>query len=611
MSGFAWRKVAWTDPHVVWTLVLAVVAVMLVGFRVWTMNRGIYFFDETYYMFTYADPDRYAISLTGASHLIHKLFGWMHPDIVTYRYIHLWVDLLGSGVFFGGFYRWFLSVQPTQKRHVPFWTAPMLLLFCVIGNMVSGFRYPQSISYYSLTNFFLLCAASGLLAYLSFEPKPRRKALSALCLTGICTGLAMLIRFPTGVLLTAMALVIIAVQQWQYRSVGQPWLRLASQVGLYAISLLVGICLYALFIQSLQSFSLQYLPMYHMLSQGSHSLVHLLQKYGIAFLTLLNVFVEYYGWVILLWIVITRWVQKQPKLQFLHGPFYAALPVVILAVSWINQFYLPAFAHIKFFWTLIVCALVYTLPDLLRSQKNDWVLRAGLLLLFLLPWVSAFGTDISILQVMYNSILPWFALFAVLLSLISVNEKTVAKQDVRGMLTGILLLMVCCHAWYELVLNPATPSAEGLLPQTETVMQLPRLNNLLISPDSKTYFLRVKQVLNRAGFHPGDTMLALHRIPGMMYIFEGIPFGSGYYLDGAKYDHENCYYLSKTGTRTTLPKVILITTEPTLGFNHCLEEEGVFITRDYELVGVIESPVGFYSQGNKTNTELRVFKRKS
>ncbi len=575
------------------------------------MNRGLYFFDETYYMYTYADPAHYAISLTGASHLIHKLFGWLHPDLLMYRYLHLWLDILGAVVFYLGFHSWFSAVFPDKKQ--AFWTPGMVFFFCIIANMVSGFRYPQSISYYSLTNFCMLCVASGVFGFLAAKSDSKRQSLAALLLAGLGTGLVLIIRFPTGLLLTVLSLLCVILKTWLGRAGLKPGF---ANTLMYGVGLILGLGFYFTLIQLPQDFVAQYWPLYQMLSQGSHSLTRLLRDYGVAFLTLLNIFIEYYGWILLLWMVLIRKVKKSSRFSGLYEALYAAFPVVFLAIGWIDQLHYPLYSHSKVFWVMLVCAAVWALPGLLARRAERTLFWSGCVVLFLLPLVSAFGTDISILQVMYTAILPWLALFLILVATFPAEASdgkidALRFPDMRRILTGLMLIFIALHAWFELILNPATPSAEGTLPQTETVMQLPRLNGLLVSPVTKDYLLRLKQLLNRAHFQPGDTLLSLHRIPGLSYIFEGVPFGGGYYLSGSSFDKENCFYLQKTGVKAPLPTALLINSKPSPGFNRCLEAAGLYIARDYQRVGTVYTPVNFYSQGTKSITEIDVYQRRT
>lgn len=575
------------------SLLLACLIVFAV--RMWGVDKGIYLLDEPYYFFTYAHPHLHAITFTGTAYIIHALFNGLNPDAVTYRLIHIWIDLAGGIIFFAGFYHWLRHTRQQaaadSAKTPAFWTPITLLALIIMGNLVTGFLSQRSISYYSLNNFLMLGAASAWLAFLAEAPSGKsRISLALVALAGLATGLDLIVRFPSGILLLLSGIALIMGKQLSQRSEKPFSIRRAlAESGVFIAGILLGLGLYFGLIQSPNSFRQQFVPLLEILSDGSHSIGELLKLYVITGLTLINVFVEYHGWVLLLWItgirLLVRWPKNRSVYQVLRQGLLWGFPLVFMAVIFLGDFNQPTKTSIKAFWLLLVCTLLWRWP--LRESARTWL---GLGLLFAWPWLGAIGTNLSPLTIMYKNILPWITLLAFLLD--RLHAGALFPRYATAVFGGLLLVIIGLHGWYGFIKSPEAFAYKTMMAQTEAMPELPRMRRLKVDSQTRHYLLSIKALLDKAGYQPGKPLLAFYRNPGLVYMMGGEPFGGGYYLNGARFDQENCFYLNRMGTHDP-PHAVLMLGEATPAFRNCLKQAGVDL-RDYQEVGIITTPEDFY-----------------
>lgn len=538
-----------------WTWVLLAVFGLLLGVILWGVSRGLDLGDEAFSYFTFQDPKHYLIVSSGLGYIVHAVLDWLNPTILTYRLARVALTLSGTLLFFAGFSRWYKS------NYENVWSPTALLLFLGIGNLVTHFIYPQSIHYNSVSNFLLLGATGSLLGYLADQTNSKKWLLIA----GACIGCELLVKITSGVLWTIVAMTLLPFVDQR---------RFLPALGMFLGGALIVLALYFGLLQSPESYQQQMLPFLSLAAKNSHALSWMLPIYAKSILAMFNVFWKFGGWLPVLWILaMRRW--STPILKW-------TFPVILIGVAFFYDYHAPSIMFAKIFWLLLI---------LMMLSVREWKQIPILALLFILPLLGAFGTNIGITNNLYSAISFWFALSACLIT--SIDHR------LARVFIGLMLFFAVAHAWFGYVKAPDNLHSD-LLSQSESVPQLSALKGITLDPDTKQALTQIHDKLTQAGFHTGDSILSFYNLPGLVYALGGVPYAGGYYLLAlAPYEQENCYLLRQNNP--SLPAFILKHDQLEPTFEKCLKAQGIDL-HDYQ-------PLGSVSLYQERPTLVEVFKR--
>ena len=158
--------------------------------------RGILMCDESVNLLRYANP-RQELHPTTYYIIVNKIFGWLPAEIYVYRLLSLVFNILGSTVFFIGFWAWLKSVL--EIHNIPGWNRITVFLFIIIGNLISIFVFTGGLGYNSLNNALIL-VASGCIFWVLGGEELSKKASLIIYTCGALIGIDFFIKFSASVL---------------------------------------------------------------------------------------------------------------------------------------------------------------------------------------------------------------------------------------------------------------------------------------------------------------------------------------------------------------------------------------------------------------------------
>jgi hypothetical protein len=213
--------------------------------------------------------------------------------------------------------------------------------------------------------------------------------------------------------------------------------------------------------------------------------------------------------------------------------------------------------------------------------------------LLLLPFIMSFGTNIPIVLMAYQHIMPWFA-FCILMSMLGI---TVLKLDYK--FHFILPTLALFFAWsYFLGIFMFSP-VRGIIYQNYQVTNVEKLKHMRVDYSSKKFIEDTYNIMIKAGFKKGDDLIALD-IPFFAYAFEANSPGASWY--SVEIPQNNCKILASIHSRLKNAYFILPSTiDP--AFFRCIKSYGIF--ENHKLAGYSVVPYDIYSI--KKGTKLAFF----
>ena len=561
----------------IFTVVLLLAVLSLLGVVIWSLPRGLDLGDEAYSLLTYAHPKQYMIVASGAAYLVHFLFSWMSPSILAYREARLGLTLLGSIVFWFGIYRWYVRYLEVDNRHL-LWSSGAFFLYLLAGNLTTHFVYPQILHYNSITNFLLLCASAGVF-YHSATYAPERRIASALVLSGLCAALEVFVKLPSGVLLIAAVLFFIPALIPGFQYSVREYVRLITP---FIAGLLLGAVFYFAGPQHPLDYYRQIVPFMLLASRNSHALSWLLPKYAAGILTLFLLFLKYGAWFPFLWLMALGWGETRGMPSWLQKALLWLFPVVVFGFAVVYRFIDPYFMFAKIYWVLL--CMMFAWCWLTKSSGIRRNVGFGLAFLFVLPFIGAFGTGIGLVNNVYTVLASWFALAACLTGLI--YRQVGVSRPLAVIFVGLMVLFSFTHAWVGMI-NPENSPGINLWTQTEQVHELPALGELRVDKAMKQSLLRIHSMLESAGFKLGDPVLTFYNLPGLPYAMGGVPYGEGYYINGLPtFDKEDCYFLGLGQAPNGKLPFMIQSRDPSPAFSDCLLKQGID-PQNYRQIGTV------------------------
>lgn len=587
-------------------LILVFFLLLGTGIFIWASNKGFDFTDEGLYLLVYQHPHEFPDSYTSYHRVGAVFFDLVGGNIIALRLLGFFLTALAT-FYFSLALTWFLkgrswSIFEDQGERV-------LLQLALQGSVLTAYCWlPPTPNYNTMAGIGMLLSCGGILAFFS-NSDPRRSIAKATL--GILT-------IGGGLLLAFLA-------------------KGSSAVGIVLISvILIGACNLIAF---KEKFVFAVVVSISVLG-GGLLVFFLIPSLSVSwdfFLGSIVALTEGNG---AREIIIRHW---QESLEFAMRHIRSfMLPILLAAgVSFFARSRLlvksPDRKESLVFWSIIGIltaeAVLLIVKDAfsagIQGRSRCFIgytslflvlltLRAGLpgaaqtvspyrlsgcvmflVWLALMPFVTAAGTTHKIF---INALLHVAPLAAAILLVAASLDKSLSRV-VFLPFTGLLIVGLSFSQFITgFVLTPYRTAAKWTQTVPVEVGVPPTILNL--DPASAECIDKTKAALADAGFKPGDDILALYGVPGLVYAVGGVSPERPWFFDseGSSEDANNLRALRRIPKERISKAYILLKDNDSRAFNQLLES-GIAFPRLYKQISLIN-----FKYKNQKNSEIALFK---
>ena len=580
-------------PLVVLLLVL-VVARLAVALA--AVDRGFELGDEGYFLLNLNQPEA-ALPPHEIYRLLAALSGGAQVGVVGARLLRIAVELAGSLALVAGVLHW------ARRRVFPEPAVGALApaAFALQGVLLSVAS--RSLGYNDLTNLFAYGTVGALFALAATHPPETRRRLALALGAGLLTGLQLATKFPTAGLLAALVAWLVGFAL-PIPTRGERLRLLAGWAGgVLAVVLLVVAATGGPDALAARLAVAARLP-----TLTGYDPRALLERYlFLEQLTILNLGLFLLAFVAVL--AVARIVAGRARRGAAGAPAGSgdgrlALAVVAGALAVVAglhydrpNFLHPSLVVLACFVIGSVLALLATGPRRAARPGGAGALERFSLLgaLLALPLFAIAGTNVPITMRLPTHVLPLFVLLAVLVFERRPSPASWLARTTAAALVAVTTVVFVHHHW----LRPYGLRA----PIHGQTTKVAGLDGVRVDYASARFLERVAQVLAEGGFQPGDPLLALDYMPGLVYFAGGTsPRWNLYMFDQPAFD---CFNLSSA--RFERPPFLILAREPSLVMQRCLAK--LAFPDAYRLLQTLRFPYDevYVSFGAHDFTHVRIY----
>ena len=568
------------------TLLLGINIVVIV-----TLNHGYDLTDEGYFLLDYKNVNIYRGGIHNYHIVITKLTHWFNPQILEYRWMALVLTLFSSLILAIGFDQWLKANYKIKNVFTFFW---LNFCFISIGNFLYYFPGFQIIHNNTLTNFYLQ-VSTGLILYLfslKFDEFNFSKInVIILGLIGLLTGFNFFIKFTTSILVLVSYILVLL---FYYRKMS--FKNLIRIFSTFFIGTILGVFIYFAFFQSYTEWRSNFIDAYYMLSD--HKPQDLIAQYFDNIFSCFIFWLKYFSW--LLVFPLYFYFENSKKLilksiykkNIFNGIGIIAL-IFFLAEMYYFKFYKSVYGNpfgiINGYFYVIVILFQMSIilaiaikkkkltPAFININANKLIL---LLLLFITPFLGAFGTANSLFLNVLIHIAPWFVIIIILLIELSSQIKNTSSLS-------LLLLLPSCITFSQIghgcLFEPF--NSPGFFKTTEKIDELPAIKGIYVDKNLKKSLLELNSLLRQNKFKDGYPIFG-YSIPGIVYALGGISPGMPYYFNKEprdsismnRFKYNNNAPVIMINDDNEIDKVLLAT----------MKTKSIFYPEEYFFVGEVE-----------------------
>lgn len=499
-------------------------------FMMWAIQRGLDITDESMYLLSSQNPADVKFGLTTYYLYTSFLFHAVGQNIIALRFVQLVMTIIGGTVFYIGLNRFISQYQ--IKTYQFFFDKVSVISFICLGAMFAYFWFLPSPSYNSL-NSFALIVSSGLLLSLPVDSGKisgcsNLKSWFILFSIGLCIGLSFFVKFTTGILLFLLYSAFICISAKQ---------GIKNKV-YYLLIILSGLSIWILFhFIFIQSPVLWWrylsngLQLVAAMSSGHNasSLIRYIHEAGS-----LGKSALYDFWALHLMILVgltfIHFLKKNIKNSVnLISVLLGVVFTIAVALSVSHHLYLGGQSHYfdlsRFYlsWlmllsTAVIAGFGYNKSNglIIPKQQLSQLLIVGVML-FTLPFAGAIGTRNQIYINMILNMAPWFGLLLLLATLLSWLHRI---QWIAPALCVLFSLFACAQIVTGCLFDPYR-LLSGLSGQTQATLIGHPATTLKLDPVTSEYFTQIRVLAHKNGFKPGNDVIGLYDLPGVVFALGG------------------------------------------------------------------------------------------
>ena len=475
------------------------------------MNRGLDLTDEGYYLLGYRHPRDVYLALSHFQPLIGSLVGHPAWPVLFFRALGLVLALVSSGFVAIQIHRFGAANAPGVRAQ----SVSGLAAFTMLGAMLAYSFGPRALSYNGLNNTCMLTEL-GLTLLLVRPPSDRMaRRLAAAAALGVTLAAHFVIKAPAAALMGVW--VMLAAAMLGSRTV-KDWLAPAFGIGLGA-----AVCFAAVFgamvpfhtwwsgITIARAAQSGWYGAGSLLASGLRPLEWQIEAVGVI------------GWGSLALVAAGAWAERAGRralaLCCIAPGALTLIAWALYAVTWPNLLPIPPDSGVP---AAMLLALALTLS---RAQRPGGSPRALpepgrfaplrlIALLLPLPLLAALGTNNSLTIQIVLHLAPWFACLWLLADWAREGPARWWLHAVRIAAAMVAVIEVGRAQFINPYRIPGGMAAQKVAFSSRIV------NGRGMLVDSATVQLveSTRDLLDRNGFRPGDPVIALFDLPGLVYL---------------------------------------------------------------------------------------------
>ena len=518
-------------------------------------NQGFDVTDEGCYMLWYTYPDKDPNPFYYFHKIVLGFFPFIDWNVFSLRILKIVSDLVVVGLVAAVLYR---NLPGNQKG-----LAAAAFLLGASGLGFYSIIYSRIFYEGDMSYLFAVMALGMPLLYL--QPEKRKRLLVALLVSGTFIGLQFFNKFSASVVSVA---VVGVLSIYLTRKL---WGVLVLLGGIAA-----GVALFfAVTGYSPVAWYQEYQNGYrYVIEPLGYNPLHLLVFYAVDGLVLLLLALLPLGAFALLRIVgqkINVW--GAPHLIFttlvcvFYGLYYLLLPHPYSDAHYqyqsmlLNYWYVPAVS--------LALYLLFMVNGVKGYTKQEWLV---MLLLVLMPLVSLVGTGTSLAVSVSAYLVPWFGILGLLL----------VKHFNRSLVPAMVLLGVMIISAFTYFNFTQPFRLNATINQQQVPLTGPN-EEILVDGTLATFVNYTKALLQQKGIPDGYPIVALHNLPGLVYLVGGYSPATPWYFDAAwlndpeynqKLHNTNCLNIGRIKLFESRPPVFMINAYMLKEVNPCLLQHG-------------------------------------
>ncbi len=514
-------------------LAIALAAFAAIGIYVFGVGRGFDFTDEGFYYLAFAHPENVSDNQTSFHFFGAQIFALLGHSIVAMRIATLVAVLISTGMLLWGTGRFLRSFAPEL---MPDPEHKWLVLGSALTASFLGFAISPAALSYNFQNACCLQAATGcLLAACAQAADGRladRRILLALAGFGVLCGADFFIKFSTSVPLAAGGGVFFLLT-----STVSARRKAVLGLGLLLGPVLAG-AVYFGFFQDLSRWREGFGGTLWAITGGGYATAEV-RRYGGEIAGLVMTTLRYFAPV---WVVagpamiLMPVLRRRPRLQ--AGAAIVGGIWTLAHLGWLvlDQEYQRTAALTFYLGSLLLLALLVAGSHLagrtpgLGASPGRWRPALAGLLLLLLPYLGAFGTNNAINRNALYQLAPWFVVAALLLAEIDRIWRTSWPSRIGLVVLSVMAGIQFYHGYW---LEPYRAGGARGLQTIPTALGEPA-TIVRLTPAVNGFLTTSRRLLDEHGFKAGDDLLVFFDLPGFAFAMGGVSPGHPWYFAGDK-----------------------------------------------------------------------------
>lgn len=508
-----WKSFVQKKSDLGLVLFLGTISFALLAIVTWGLNKGFDFSDEGFYLLGYQHNQEHFIVSTHFHSIVKFFFGFIPLNPINIRILSLIVSIISTVIFTFFVIRSYTILTKTKlnRKHLI-----ITYLFTSIGSFASYILPLRGFSYNTITkSLLLICFGLLFFACAKILIQQNKSILNKLLIVvaGYCLGFLVFVKitsFAAAIIVISISFLILFYQKKNRYATFI--IAIFFFLGIFLAALTYHLCIqpfpdFIFFINELR----QLLSANNTVSDG-----HNISSYGNDIFMVFLRILEF----TLIGFSLTFSYSQFKKGNRNNGIAILLFTTIFLCVDYLfskNFFGVNTYKYADALLLLTTVSFSFYLTNIVLS---GFKLRAQFLLfcaiLFISPLISAFGSNNGLLVNAVFSIPFW----SILILFFAFKKNKHIYYTVTTLFSLVLLYQVLL----KYVVQPYR--LQPLIFQTETISpKIKRAKGLLVDLETKNKIEFAHKVLQANNFKAGDPIIALYRLPGLVYLLEGISPG--------------------------------------------------------------------------------------
>ncbi len=553
-------------------LLLLILAAVKLAILAWSVDKGFEMTDEGYYLLWFHSAHLYAPDMhLNYYYLVQTFFGWVDWDITAMRIGGI-ITEVGAVMALG------IGAAKYLKARLPELYSPAMIAALLVGGFMATFNaeHPRSLSYDSVTHLLMGTGGGMLLYWQSINKKPQRwQTIVFFTLLGIVLASQLIVKFSSAILLAAL---------WFSISLLSPNRKQGKLIGYIGVSigmLLLSVVLFGTQI-SLTKFVEYYHISYERISQLGYSPIDIVLKTYLAKDTLH--FIINIGPALMVIFGTLLALKKSTLEKRITWAMLIGIAVFVGQAFLFPTNYFPQW-HYRFIDLMLLLIISGSYITWRHSKASSSIVLLTLVL-FTIPFVCAIGSAVNWAMSLFSYLPAWIMLLIILWDNIQLHTGT-------RLWSGILKsgsIIGCALVFLQVFLYPnylPHGMASSMFAQTEQPLQHDQVK---LDAPTATFVTQTKELLTANGFVPGNYILALYDLPGLVYLLQGyspqVPwyFGETTRATVKEAVDNTCWHINDI-TETNVFVVKPLAIHPDVA--NCLSSSKLNFPDSYTLVGTV------------------------